>query len=96
MNALIQIGAFYTVTSYNKEFTKWLLQVPTMAVEEQICQELKNRIRVGMERSEAATLPEAMRIADRMYSSSNNRRGAFIFSNGPDSGPIPMEIGQIP
>ncbi len=70
-----------------------------MAVKEQIfhySQGVKNRIRVEIERSEVATLPEAMLIADRMDSLYNNHRGAFIFSNGPSSGPVPMEIGQIP
>ncbi len=38
INALRQMGAFNTVTAYNKEFSKWLLQAPTMAVEEQIFQ----------------------------------------------------------
>ncbi len=62
MNALRQMGAFNTVTAYNKEFSKWLLQVATMAVEEQVfhySQGLKNRIRVEIERSEVAALPEA-------------------------------------
>ncbi len=70
-----------------------------MAVEEQIfhySQGLKNRIRVEIERSEVAALPEAMRIADRMDSLFNNHRGTFIFNNGPGSGPVPMEIRQIP
>ncbi len=49
---------------------------PTMAVEEQYSysQGLKNRIRVEIERSKVATLPETMRIADRMDSLFNNHR----------------------
>ncbi len=71
------MGAFNTVTAYNKEFSKWLLQVPTMAVDKQIfhfSQGLKNRTRVEIERSEVATLPEAMRIDGRMDSLYKNHR----------------------
>ncbi len=70
-----------------------------MAAEEQILhysQGLKYRIRVEIERSEVNTLPEAMRIADRMDSIYNHYRGPLTFGSGPDSGPVPMEIGQMP
>eukprot|EP00171_Calliarthron_tuberculosum_P023648 IDg23648t1 len=93
------MGAFHTIAAYNKEFTKWLLQVPTMVVDEQIFhygQGLKNRIRVEIERSEVSTLAEAMRIADRMDNLYNSNRGTFTYSSGQSSGPTPMEIGQIP
>ncbi len=39
---------------------------------------------------------EAMRIADKFESLYNNNRGDFVFSSVPSSGPVPMEIRQIP
>ncbi len=93
INALKQMGAFNSIPAYNKEFSKCLLQVPAMAVEEQIfhySQGLKNRITVEIERSEINTLPQPKRIADRMESLCNNYRAPITFSSGPDSGPVPM------
>ncbi len=66
---LKQMGVLNSISSYNAEFSKWLLQVQTMAGDEQIfhySQGLKNKIRVEIERSEVTSPQEAMRIADRM------------------------------
>ncbi len=83
-----EMGADDTITAYNKEFSDWLLLVPTMVVEEKsfhYSQRLKNRIRVEIELSKVATLPDAMMIADRMDSRYNNHRRDFIINNGPGS-----------
>ncbi len=64
-------GAFNSISAYNAESTKWLLQIPTMASDEQIfhySQGLKNRIRLEIERVEITSLTEAMRIAHRIDS----------------------------
>ncbi len=55
LSALKQMGAFTSITACNAEFFKWLLQVPTMASDDQIfyySQGLKNRIRVEIEKTE--------------------------------------------
>ncbi len=73
------MGAFSSITAYNAEVSKWLLQAPLMANDEQIfhfSQGLKTRIKVEIERSELTSLSEAMRIADRMDSLYS--RGSFF------------------
>ncbi len=87
INAIRQMGDFNSFTAYIKEFSKWLLQVPIMAVGEQIfhySHGIKNIIRVEIERSEVATLPHTMKTPDSMDSLCNNLRGAFIFLFGYD------------
>ncbi len=67
LSNLKQMGVLNAISSYNAEFSKWLLHVPTMARDEQsfhYSQGLKNTIRVEIERSEVTSLQEAMRIAD--------------------------------
>lgn len=93
LNNLKQMGKFSKISDYNKEFTKYLLQIPSMAIDEAIfhyCTGLKNRIRIEIERAQPQSLNEVMQIADRMdnlYTSGYNA-GA--------SGYSPMEIGNIP
>ena len=68
LSNLKQIGSLNAARAYNKEFSKWLLQIPTMTPAEQIfhySQGLKHRTRITGERSEPTTLQEVMRIADR-------------------------------
>ena len=36
LNELRQMGKFSTIRAYNQEFSKWLLQVPSMTVAEQL------------------------------------------------------------
>lgn len=67
LSSIKQMGKLYSVTNYNREFTKWLLQVPTMSLEEQIflySKGLKQNIRIELERAEPNNLQEAMNIAD--------------------------------
>ncbi len=55
-----------------------------------IAKELKNRIRLEIERSEITSLREAMRVADRIdgiYS-----RGSFPYQGGFGNGVTPMEM----
>lgn len=102
LSELKQMGKFSSVREYNKEFSKWLLQIPTMAIAEQIfhySQGLKTRVRIEVERSEAISLQEAMRLADRIDSLFNSGNRSFwgISSNGNrgNDGPTPMQIGNI-
>lgn len=103
LSELKQMGKFSSVRDYNIEFSKWLLQIPTMAIAEQLfhySQGLKNRIRIEVERSEATSLQEAMRLADRIDNlfSSGNRSFWGTNSNGIKegyNGPTPMQIGNI-
>ena len=84
---LKQMGKLTLVREYNKEFSKWLLQIPTMTPAEQIShysQGLKSRTRIEVERAEPITLQDAMKIADRLdslYTSGQN------FSGLPDLHP---------
>lgn len=104
LNALKQMGRFASVRAYNHEFSKWLLQVPSMTPAEQIfhsSQGLKNRTRNEVERAEPQSLQDAMRIADRIDSLYQNTYGAGNFgfgnnsNNGFSDGPTPMQIGNI-
>ena len=97
LNSLKQMGRLNTIRSYNQEFMKWLLQIPTMQNAEQIfhfSQELKNRIRMEIERAEPSNIHEAMRIADRL-DSLYNANGFNSFGNGGSQGPVPMQIGNL-
>ena len=63
-----QMGKLTQVTEYNREFSKRLLQNPSMAMAEQIfyySQGLKTRTGIEVERAEPSTLQEAMKITDR-------------------------------
>ena len=103
LNTLKQMGNFTAVRSYNHEFSKWLLQVPTMSTPEQIfhySQGLKNRIRIEIERAEPNNLQDAMRIADRIDSLYQSNSGFSSFGNSysNNSGsnePTPMQIGNM-
>ncbi len=95
LSSLKQMGVFNSISAYNAEFTKWLLQIPTMANDEQIfhcSQGFRNRIRLEIERSEIKSLAEAMRIADRI--DSIYTRGSFPYQGGFGNGVTTMEIGQ--
>ena len=93
LNNLKQMGKFSKISEYNKEFTKYLLQIPSMTMDEAIfhyCTGLKNRIRIEIERAQPPSLNEVMQIADRMDN---------LYSSGYNSGQSaysPMEIGNIP
>ena len=101
LSNLKQMGSLNAVRAYNKEFSKWLPQIPTMAPAEQIfhySQGLKHRTRIEVERSEPTTLQEAMRIAgglDSLYNGNNTFMGFGAHIGGSD-GPTPMQIGTIP
>jgi len=71
LSELKQMGKLTIVRDYNREFSKWLLQIPSMTAAEQIfhySQGLKTRTRIEVERSEPNTLQDAMKIADRLDS----------------------------
>lgn len=100
LSELKQMGKFNTVRNYNQEFSRWLLQVPSMTPAEAIfhySQGLKHRTRVEVERSEPNNLQEAMQIADRMDNLLAPRfGGGFHGGNGmPSDGPVPMQIGNM-
>ncbi len=74
-----------------------LLQIPTMANDEHVfhySQGLKNRISVELERSEIASVTEAMRIADHI--DSIYTRGSFPYQEGFGNWVTPTEIGNVP
>ena len=101
LSNLKQMGSLNAVRAYNKEFSKWLLQIPTMTLAEQMfhySQGLKHRTRIEVERSEPTTLQEAMRITDRLDSpyNGNNTFIGFGAHIGGSDGPTPMQIGTIP
>ena len=103
MNSLKQMGKFSKIRDYNKKFTEYLLQVPSMTIDEQLfhyTQGLKNKIRIELERSEVESLHVAMRLADRMdclYQSNNPSPYEFPHDRFQNpNNPTPMEIGQIP
>ena len=99
MNALKQMGQYSKIRDYNKKFTEFLLQIPSMSTDEQIfhyTQGLKTRIRIELERSEVKSLQAAMKLADRMdhlYDSSNPANFGIIPNSAQN--PTPMEIGNI-
>jgi len=95
MNMLKQMGNFSKISEYNKEFTKYLLQIPTMAQAEQIfhySQGLKNKIRIEIERAQPENLQTAMIIADRI---DNIYGTTFEFGSSSRNQPTPMEIGNM-
>ncbi len=95
MNALKQMGNFSRISEYNKEFTKYLLQIPNMAQAEQIfhySQGLKNKIRIEIERAQPKNLQSAMIIADRI---DNIYNVGLEFGSSSRNQPTPMEIGNI-
>ncbi len=90
-----QTGALNPISAFNAEVTKLLLQIPTMANDEQILhysQGLKNRMRLEIERSEITSLTDAMRIADRI--DSIYTRGSFPYQGGFGNGVTPMDVPQ--
>ncbi len=105
LNSLKQFGKYNAVSSYNQEFSRWLLQIPGISLAEQMFlykEGLKHNIRIEIEKSDPATLHEAMVVADRMdriYSRRNfgNNYNSFNRNNNNNinSGPTPMEIGNI-
>ncbi len=95
MNALKQMGNCSKVSEYNKEFTKYLLQIPNMAQAEQLfhySQGLKNKIRIEIERAQPENLQSAMIIADRI---DNIYNIGLEFGSSPRNQPTLMEIGNI-
>ena len=55
LSNLKQMGSLNAVRAYNKEFSKWLLQIPTMTPAEQIfhySQGPKHRTKIEVKRSE--------------------------------------------
>ena len=101
LHSLKQFCRFNSVTSYNHEFSKWLLQIPGMSVADQMFlykEGLKYNIRVEIEKAEPSSLHDAMVVADRIdriysrktFGSSSNSNH---FNN--NNGPTPMEIGNI-
>ncbi len=102
LSELKQMGKLTIVRDYNREFSKWLLQIPSMTAAEQIfhySQGLKTRTRIEVERSEPNTLQDAMKIADRLdslYTSGQNSFGFGRSNNNHSGGPTPMQIGNIP
>ena len=105
LSSLKQMGRFNSVHAYNKEFSKWLLQIPSMAVSEQLFhynQGLKHKIRIEVEKSDPESLQQAMKLADKMDNLMSNRhelpftpRPNLFGSTGSSNGPIPMQIGSI-
>lgn len=99
LSDLKQMGKFNTVRAYNREFSRWLLQIPTMDPAERIfhySNGLKTKMRIEVGRAEPDTLDKAMRIADKMDSLyySNGRYMGQNNGNGV-GGPTPMQIGNI-
>ena len=62
-----QMGKLDRVSAYNREFSKFLLQIPNMRSDEQIflySQGLKRHIRIEVERDNPETLQKAMNRLD--------------------------------
>ena len=103
LSSLKQMARFNSVHAYNKEFSKWLLQIPPMAVSEQLFhynQGLKHKIRIEVEKSDPENLQQAMRLADKMDNLISNRNELLVSlspfgSPGSSNGPTPMQIGNI-
>jgi len=77
------VGKFDSIRAYNKEFTRWLLQVPLMGHVERLfhySQGLKRHIRIEVERADCDTLHDAMKVADKMdsiYSQNSSQRSGY-------------------
>ena len=101
LSELKQTGKLHSVREYNKEFSRWLLQIPSMENDEQIfhySHGLKHKIRIEVERVEPESLDHAMRIAEKfdgLYSSNGSNFGYTSNYPGYSSGPTPMQIGNL-
>ena len=65
LSDLKQMGKLTLVREYNREFSRWLMQIPGMTVPEQTfhySQGLKTRTRVEVEGAELQSLQNAMKI----------------------------------
>jgi len=77
------VGKFDSIRAYNKEFTRWLLQVPLMGHVERLfhySQGLKRHIRIEVERADCDTLHDAMKVADKLdsiYSQNSIQRSGY-------------------
>ena len=101
LSDLKQMGKLTLVRDYNREFSRWLLQIPSMTAAEQIfhySQGLKTRTGIEVERAELQSLQDAMKIADRLDSHFNRGQNCFGFPRSTPSfpsAPTPMQIGNI-
>lgn len=109
LRSIRQMGKLNRIKDYNREFSHWLLLIPSMDIQEQIFHYkhgLKRSIRIEVTKSDPKTLHEAMKIADRMdtiynsvsfnvFSSERHRGGPSYSSHASDEGPTPMQIGNI-
>ena len=98
LSSLKQMGKFNSISAYNQEFSKYLLQVPDMAINEQLfhyIEGLKYRVKVEVKRIEPTNLQSAMRIADRMDRIYAPQTNNFNRQNTYGQRPTPMEIGNI-
>ncbi|CDF37989.1 unnamed protein product [Chondrus crispus] len=90
LSDLKQMGKLTLVREYNREFSRWLLQIPSMTSAEQIfhySQGLKTRTRIEVERAEPQSLQDAMKIADRLDSlfNSDKKKQYSRENNGKES-----------
>ena len=59
------MGKLTQLTEYNRDFSTWLLHIPSMTMAEQIfhyIQRLKTRTRIEVERAEPSTRQDAMKL----------------------------------
>ena len=97
LSSLKQIGKLSYISDYNQEFSKWLLQIPDMSVEEQLfhfTEGLRYKIKVEIEKENPTTLQDAMQLADRMDRISNQQRSSFS-NYSTLNRPVPIEIGNL-
>lgn len=105
-----QIGKLESIRQYNREFAHWLLQVPTMDVKEQLfhySSGLRRSTQIEVVKADPTSLKEAMQVADRIdtiYASITRMNDTRSIgpsrmdgssSLRPQSGPVPMQIGNM-
>ena len=101
LSDLKQMGKLTLVQDYNREFSRWLLQISSMTAAEQIfhySQGLNTRTIIEVERAEPQSLQDAMKIADRLDSLFNSGQNYLVFPRSThifSSVPTPIQIGNI-